>query len=188
MSLFGAETAPKATADKTGDKQHPAHKAAKIYFDGLCEPVNPGGHCCYGYIIQREDGPPISGTGTVGRGTNNKAEYTALIEALKSAAKAGISRVEVHGDSLLVVNQVRGLWEVRSDSIRPLWELAAKLARGFEKFNITWIPREQNTEADRLSRIAYHEATGSPSRGTRRRPKQPSGSQKPAPTEQPDNT
>lgn len=148
--LFDIPPAPQL---KTEDESPPVR--AIIHFDGLCEPKNPGGHCCYGYTIKPENGKLITGKGYVGRGTNNKAEYSALIEALKEARKLGIKEVHAFGDSLLVVNQVKGIWNVNAETIKPLWKQAVHLAHSFVLFGIEWIPREQNETADQLSREAY---------------------------------
>ncbi len=135
---------------------------AIIYFDGLCEPINPGGHCCFGYVIDLDNGRTITGKGSVGIGTNNKAEYCALIEALKAAKKAAVKEVDAYGDSMLVVRQVSGEWAVKSESIEPLFRQAVRLSQSFPLFHIEWIPREQNERADLLSRQAYNDLAEGP--------------------------
>jgi ribonuclease HI len=135
-----------------------------LYFDGLCEPRNPGGIACYGWLIKSNDEVLASGHGEVCRGpgaTNNVAEYTALIRGLEALAALGLTgaAVEVRGDSLLVVKQVRGEWRVRAANLRPLHARARKLAAQLD-VTLRWVPREQNTEADALSRKAYQETSG----------------------------
>jgi ribonuclease HI len=92
-----------------------------LYFDGLCEPQNPGGWVCYGWVLQDGDRVVASGRG-VARGpgpdsTNNVAEYAALIAGLEALARLdlGAQGVEVRGDSQLVIHQVSGEWQCRSD-------------------------------------------------------------------------
>lgn len=133
-----------------------------VHFDGLCEPRNPGGTACYGYLIERDGQIVNDGCGVIGTGigmTNNVAEYTALIEALKvlSAQMPRPLRVEVLGDSQLVIRQTSGEWQVKSASIRELYYQAEELADLFEEVSFRWIPRESNERADRLSRKAYSE-------------------------------
>jgi len=128
-----------------------------LYFDGLCEPVNPGGYCCYGYIIYDSNVEIAKGYGFTGKGTNNIAEYTALIEALKKAKELGIQSLTIRGDSLLVINQLSGEWTVRSPNIFPLFKEARTLIREFKSILLEWVPREKNEKADSLSRLAYQE-------------------------------
>jgi ribonuclease HI len=85
------------------------------------------------------------------------AEYTALIEGLQAALEwhdAG-ELVEVRGDSQLAIRQMKGEYQVKSARIRPLHRKARELARQIGRVTWRWVPREQNEEADALSREAY---------------------------------
>lgn len=137
----------------------------KIWCDGLCEPAyeggprNPNGVACYGYVIMLENNTKVTGYDTIGAGkgmSNNRAEYTALIEAVKKCIEIGGDgkSLYIRSDSQLVVNQLNGSWLVKSPNMLPLWEEARKLLTGRDFF-IQWIPREENVEADALSRKAY---------------------------------
>jgi phosphoribosylglycinamide formyltransferase-1 len=86
----------------------------------------------------------------LGRTTNNVAEYTALLRALEAAGALGATDVTVFSDSELLVRQLTGLYKVKSDSIRPLYEQVNGLRMEFDCFNIRHVMREQNQEADRL--------------------------------------
>ena len=58
-----------------------------IFFDGACEPVNPGGTASYGWVIKKDGKTILSGSGIVGSGegmTNNVGEYHGLIEGIKA--------------------------------------------------------------------------------------------------------
>ena len=132
-----------------------------INFDGACEwyngKRNPGGLATYGWIIKKDGQQIAYGYGEVARGegaTNNVAEYTALIEALKALKDLNLEKdvVEIKGDSQLVVNQVNGVWRCNVARLFKLKEEAKKLINGHK---ITWVPREQNQEADDLSKQAY---------------------------------
>jgi ribonuclease HI len=133
-----------------------------VWFDGACEPQNPGGHGTYGIVIAAsEDGTTLAtDCGYIGHGegvTNNVAEYTALIEALEYVHEhAPTAQITVRGDSQLVIRQLTGEYRVRSERLRPLWQEASHLARDLD-ITFEWIPREQNEHADGLSRRAYHE-------------------------------
>lgn len=132
-----------------------------VYFDGACEPFNPGGLGTYGYAIYDEAGRRLArGYGVACHGdgcTNNVAEYTALREALKKALELGCAEVSIKGDSQLVVKQMRGEWGVNSLRLLNLKEEVEGLLGRFAKWEIEWIPREENREADGLSRIAYEQ-------------------------------
>jgi ribonuclease HI len=84
-----------------------------------------------------------------GKGTNNEAEYSGLILALKHALTYSYTSLKVFSDSQLIVKQMRGIYRVESSSLRPLYEKAYTLACQLD-FEINWVPREQNTEADRI--------------------------------------
>jgi len=86
----------------------------------------------------------------LGKTTNNVAEYTALLRALEAANALGAMDVAVFSDSELLVRQLTGLYKVKSDLIRPLYEQVNDLREQFDCFSIRHIMREQNKEADRL--------------------------------------
>jgi len=93
----------------------------------------------------------------IGIGTNNNAEYTALITALEIAIKSNLLNIKVHTDSMLVANQINGSWKVKDPDIRILFSKAKKLIEKFEIFSITHIRREFNSEADLLANEAINE-------------------------------
>ena len=135
-----------------------------LNFDGLCEPVNPGGVATYGFVVKRGSEVVCEGRGLVGAGmlgddvTNNVAEYTALIKALECLKERGLEgeKVLIRGDSQLVIKQLKGEYKVRSSRIKPLYEKVRKLLKSFD-YELEWVPRELNAEADALSREAFKE-------------------------------
>jgi ribonuclease HI len=136
----------------------------EVYVDGFCGPINPGGIGTYGFVVRRGGTVLFEGMGTVGEGaTNNVAEYTAAIQALKTLLSTGLSyaTVEIRSDSELLVNQLRGDYGVYSERILPLYQEALRLLRQFEekgvRVRIRWVPREENRRADALARKAYEE-------------------------------
>jgi ribonuclease HI len=134
-------------------------KQIDVWIDGLCEPVNPGGTACIGYVI-KDDGATIAeGSYIIGEGvgmTCNVAEYTALIYVLKEVKRLRLQNelLMIKSDSTLLVNQMNRKWKVKAPLILPLHKLANDLATGLN-YRIEWIPREENEEADRLTRLAY---------------------------------
>jgi ribonuclease HI len=106
-----------------------------VFADGACEPVNPGGIGTFGYVIC-EDGRCLEeGSGVVGEGaTNNVAEYTAVIQALRKLLQMGVSgSVRVKSDSQLLINQLRGVYRVRAGRILPLHRQVLHLLRELER-------------------------------------------------------
>src|SRR6202049_5075864 len=121
---------------------------------------NPG-PAAYGVVVRRPDGSTHESFGKyIGRTTNNVAEYYALIAALDYAAASGIRRLRVYSDSLLIVNQIKGLYKVKHPDLRPLHERANKQAAGLEAFTIQYVPREQNRDADDLANAALDSTSG----------------------------
>jgi ribonuclease HI len=137
-----------------------------IYFDGLCRPKNPGGVATYGYVIYKDGKNVKSGYGIIGSGagmTNNVAEYSALKRAAEWVLRhGGDDEIVIKGDSRLVIHQMNGSWQVKSETSRKFVPEILRLLEG-RKTRFVWIPREQNAEADRLSNIAYSESGSEPS-------------------------
>ena len=132
-----------------------------VHIDGLCEPVNPGGTATFGYVIRDDSGSILtSKSGVVGKGpamSNNVAEYAALCEALEFLLKKNRenSSIEVKGDSALVMNQMSRKWKFRKGLYREKYQEALRLMARFTDLRFRWIPREENEEADKLSREAH---------------------------------
>ena len=129
------------------------------YFDGLCEPKNPGGIATFGYVILLEDGRTVKGYGLASKpyspdSTNNVAEYTGLICLLEEMKRLNIRNPLIRGDSQLVVRQLKGEYKVKSKRILPLYVRAMELLNELGG-KVEWVPREQNKIADELSRVAY---------------------------------
>ena len=111
---------------------------------------NPG-PAAYGYVLETEDGTVLAAHGeTIGVATNNVAEYTALVEGLRKAAELGVEELEVISDSELLVNQMRGSYKVKNETLRGLWRQAMRAATGFDKVTYSAVRREHNELADRL--------------------------------------
>jgi len=96
----------------------------------------------------------------IGVATNNVAEYRALIRGLEEARRRGGDEVRCFLDSLLVVEQMKGRYQVRSADLRGLHDQARALAAGFRETTFTHVPREQNAGADRLVNQALDATAG----------------------------
>ena len=96
--------------------------------------------------------------GYIGEKTNNEAEYSAVIEALKAAKKLGAGRLEIFMDSELVQRQLNGIYKVKQAHLQELLREARNLEQNFEKVSYNSIPREKNKTADRLVNLAIDRA------------------------------
>jgi broad specificity phosphatase PhoE/ribonuclease HI len=94
----------------------------------------------------------------IGVASNNVAEYRGLIAALQAALDVGADEVEARMDSLLVVNQMSGVWKVKHEAMKPLASEAAGLVRRFRSVRFRHVPRERNKHADRLANEAMDDA------------------------------
>jgi probable phosphoglycerate mutase len=105
---------------------------------------------------------------SLGRATNNVAEYSGLIAGLREAARlAPGADVEVRMDSKLVVEQMSGRWQIKHPGLRPLAAQAAQAARALGRVSYTWVPRARNAHADRLANRAMDEAQRGAAAGPR---------------------
>ena len=158
-----------------------------VRFDGACQPPGGGGVAGWGFVI---DGPGLKfeecGLATrpySPHSTNNVAEYVGAIRALEQLRAIGYSgEVVVEGDSQLVIRQMNGEYEVRAEHLQAYHDWLRELARSFRKVEFRWIPREENTVADALSKRAIEKAWGE---AQRHRPdRRFSGTGRPAPPEE----
>lgn len=119
----------------------------KVFCDGSSTP-NPG-IMSIGYSIEVE-GKRKDYSLKLGEGTNNQAEYLAFIFAILTASTFD-KHVHVYTDSQLLANQLNDIWKVKDKDLMKLWCLANEIVQDLEDFEITWIPREENKLADKLS-------------------------------------
>ena len=118
---------------------------------------NPG-PAGFGVRIER-DGQVIDLKESCGVATNNVAEYSGLLCALRWAVAQGVAQLHVRSDSLLLVQQMKGVYRVKHPGLLPLYEEAKSLVRQIGKVTIEHVRRELNKEADRLANEAMDEAT-----------------------------
>ena len=121
---------------------------AYVYFDGGSR-GNPG-PAAVGWVIVTSDGIAAEGSETIGRATNNQAEYEALVRALRAARDYGFDSLDVKGDSELIVKQVNGAWNTNDPELRELRVTARELLTNFDEWTLQHVPREINERADKL--------------------------------------
>jgi len=144
----------------------------QVHTDGSIQEKNPGGVACWGWIAFEDVATPLSkpyleririgygyGIACEGEGaTSNVAEYQAVIEALTWLAEhCPGSRIMIVSDSQLVVYQLTGKYGVSKEHLKALRDRVRGMMSKFAEVRFTWVPREQNTQADELSRRAYLE-------------------------------
>jgi ribonuclease HI len=119
-------------------------------FDGSAKP-NPGEMTIGGWIKDPDGNKIYTFTETLGQGTNNEAEYLALIKLFEEINKRGIRKIHIQGDSALVVNQVKGSWKTKDPRMDAMRARVYNLTQGIEYF-IEHVIRKYNSEADSLTR------------------------------------
>ncbi|MCW5201091.1 ribonuclease HI family protein [Desulfobulbus sp. F4] len=87
----------------------------------------------------------------LGHCTNNVAEYRALLLGLQSALEQGCSRLEIRLDSELIVRQIQGRYQVKHETLKPLFAEVKTLLARFDGWAIIHVPRAQNKRADELA-------------------------------------
>ena len=133
-----------------------------LFFDGSCGPVNPGGIARCAWRLVGPDGNEVaSDSDEICRGpgaTNNLAEWYGLLRGLhnfKMKYPAYQGRLEIKGDSQLVICQLSGQWVCRKASLKVIMEHCLKLLEGVH-WIAAWITREENAETDRLTHEPPH--------------------------------
>ena len=130
----------------------------KGFFDGASR-GNPGEAGAGALILDQQGALVWEDVLYLGSRTNNEAEYEALILLLGEACRRGLESLAVHGDSRLVVCQMKGEWKIREPRLRELAHRAQQLAQGM-RVTYTWVPRDRNSRADALSNRAIDEKKG----------------------------
>jgi ribonuclease HI len=111
---------------------------------------NPG-PAAVAAVATDPDGAPLGESSAyIGETTNNVAEYRAVLLGLELARELGASQVEVVNDSELVARQIGGQYKVKNAGLKPLFLEAMKELRGFDRWSVRNVRREQNVRADEL--------------------------------------
>lgn len=138
-------------------QEHPeGNDAGILYIDGASF-GNPG-PSGVGIVLVVDGQIVVTRASDIGYGTNNRAEYTALLEGLRVARDHGVKDLTVRSDSQLLVRQMQGAYKVKHKGLVPLRIEAESLVREFERVRFEHIPRELNEEADALSKMGAEEA------------------------------
>lgn len=119
----------------------------KLFGDGGSR-GNPGPSASGFVILDMEDNVLVDEGMYLGVTTNNQAEYTSLRLGLEECLKMGVREVQVYMDSLLVVNQMKGVFKVKNRDLWPIHDAIKKLAAKFDHVSFSHVPREFNKLAD----------------------------------------
>lgn len=136
--------------DPTGHPKldvEPHPEEVKVFADGGSR-GNPGPSASGFVVTDMEDTILVDKGVYLGVTTNNQAEYTALKLALEECVKMGVRQLHVYMDSLLVVNQMKGMFKVKNRDLWPIHEAIKQLATRFEEVHFSHVPREFNKLAD----------------------------------------
>lgn len=102
-------------------------------------------------VISTPDGEVLDEAAvTLGRATNNVAEYRGLLLGIERARALGATEVDLFNDSELVAHQVNGRYKVKHADMKPLHQQAIEALRGFERWSLRPVPRAENADADAL--------------------------------------
>lgn len=128
-----------------------------LYIDGGSR-GNPG-PAGYGVRVEQRAGTLVEEFGApIGVATNNVAEYRGLIAALEWAVAHGHKRAHVRSDSLLLVQQMRGVYKVKNPGLQTLHAQARLLVHRIGHVTFEHVGRALNADADRLANAAMDQA------------------------------
>jgi ribonuclease HI len=158
-----AERLAPASKERRGEAASEAAEEARgpvprlrLYSDGAAR-GNPGPSGA-GAVLIEPGGQVIARLGKyLGHQTNNYAEYMGLLLGLKHAKTLGAKEIEIFADSELLIRQLGGRYQVKSATLRPLYEEAVKLLNDFSRVKLVHVPREMNAAADEMSNRAIDE-------------------------------
>ena len=133
-----------------------------IQFDGACR-GNPSNTLGLGYLLKTRDANNITASKNdtlldqqcshhhTMNGTNNEAEYLSMIKGMELALKHNLTNIVLEGDSMLVINQMTGKFQVKAENLIPLYNTAKELESRFNSVQYQHVKREFNKEADKLA-------------------------------------
>ncbi len=122
----------------------------KLIADGACL-GNPG-ESSAGFVISDSDSNEVfRGSVVLGKGTNNTAEYSAIIEGLKAALRIGVNKITVYSDSELVIKQLTGEYSVKSGVLEQLKDRVLRESSKFKSAEFIHLGREKTSAAHNMA-------------------------------------
>jgi len=145
-----------------------------VYVDGAAR-GNPG-PAAIGVLVLTREGKRVAAFGeAIGETTNNYAEYTALVHALRLLSVFEVDRLRIYTDSELMAMQVKGEYRVKEKTLQSPYAQVMSMLRRYKDWDIAHIPREKNAEADALANRSLNEQVLPANRQTRKEPPPPEG-------------
>jgi 2-C-methyl-D-erythritol 2,4-cyclodiphosphate synthase len=128
-------------------------KECLVRIDGASD-GNPG-PSGIGIVFEDKNGDVIGELAEpIGEKTSNEAEYLAAIKASEVCRSWGVEKLKLMTDSQLLARQLQGSYKVSNERILKLYQKLRAVLISFKSWEIENVPREKNTEADRLSKLA----------------------------------
>jgi ribonuclease HI len=124
-----------------------------LYTDGGSR-GNPGPSAAGIVLCNSKDEIVKKGGKYLGNGTNNEAEYQALILGLRIAIKEDVKNLVCILDSELIVKQLKGLYKVKSENLQGFFTIIKTLEKNFTFIEYKHVNREKNSEADAMVNMA----------------------------------
>ncbi|KAL5575149.1 hypothetical protein UlMin_016848 [Ulmus minor] len=152
LEFIASDSPPSEVSNEEGNDDSPEWETSAwvLFVDGASNKAGSGG----GVVLQNPSREKITRAFKFDfMVTNNEAEYEALITGLRMAKDLDVQKIVVFCDSLLVVNQITDTFGTKGPRLATYLQFAKDLVYCFESFQILHVPREANTEADRLARI-----------------------------------
>lgn len=141
------ELLKKTVAETNVEKNATKITDMKMYTDGGSR-GNPGPSASGFVLYDSDDKILYTGGEYIGVTTNNQAEYRAVLLGLEQAKTIGARTIHVYMDSLLVVNQMTGIFKIKNRDLWPINDAIHTLIKDFDKVTFTHVPRELNKAAD----------------------------------------
>lgn len=135
--------------DEKTQESNDAPVVGTVFFDGASK-GNPG-RAGAGAVLVVGDTTVERAQYVGARQTNNYSEYAGLLLGMRAALEAGVTDLRVYGDSLLVINQMNGVWKIKHDNLKSMHRAAKGLAAKFQSVSFAHVRREHNARADRLA-------------------------------------
>jgi ribonuclease HI len=137
------------TVEEIEDKNTTDLHEIKLYADGGSR-GNPGPSASGYVLLTMKDVVVFQGGQYMGITTNNQAEYHALKFGLEEAHIRGAKIIHVYMDSLLVINQMKGVYKMKNAELRTVHQAIWQIIHQFDHVDFTHVPRELNKLADAM--------------------------------------
>jgi ribonuclease HI len=159
MPLFASRHGSRDQSDLFAARSKAPENHLLAHIDGGAR-GNPG-PAGYGVVLTDTTGKKVAALSEyLGHQTNNYAEYSGLLAALKFAVQNNFKALKVVSDSELMVKQIRGVYKVKNQALKELHERAQEFIAKLDWFQIHHVLREKNQEADHLANAAMDKGMG----------------------------